>query len=99
MTYNGGVKRFAALLLLAIACSNERPLPPVAPATEENKPQDGGTVVRRLEADVSTLNPILADSQYDRYVDHYLFTPLVELDSNLQPIPGIAQSWDISKDG
>lgn len=87
------------LLLLAIACSNERPLPPVAPTAEDNKPQEGGTLVRRLDADVSSLNPILADSQYDRYVDHYLFAPLVELDANLQAIPGLAQSWDISKDG
>lgn len=93
------MKRFAALLLLAVACSNERPLPPVSSTAEENKPQEGGTVVRRLEADVSTLNPILANSTYDRYVDHYLFAPLVELDADLQPVAGVAQKWDISKDG
>ena len=38
-------------------------------------------------------------SRYDRYVANYLFTPLVYLDRNLQPIPGLADSWEISDDG
>jgi peptide/nickel transport system substrate-binding protein len=93
------VKRFLAVLLLAVACSNERPLPPVSSTAEEATPQEGGTVVRRLAGDVMTLNPVLATSVYDRYVDFYLFTPLVHFDSNLQVIPGLADKWEISGDG
>lgn len=56
-------------------------------------------LVRRLEVDVATLNPVRATSRYDRYLDHYLFVPLVYLDKDLHPIPGLAKSWTISDDG
>jgi peptide/nickel transport system substrate-binding protein len=95
----GGVKRFLAGLLLALACNNERPLPPVSTVTNDSKPEEGGTVVRRLSADIITLNPVMAASMYDRYVDFYLFTPLVHFDVNLQVIPGLAEKWEISPDG
>jgi len=93
------VKRFAALLLLVVACTNERPLPAVSTAEDQNKPQDGGTVIRRLPGDVATLNPVMAQSIHDRYVDFYLFTPMVHFDANLQVMPGLAEKWEISADG
>lgn len=68
-------------------------------ADDETKPSDGGTVIRRLPADVSTLNPILSTSKYDRWVFFYLFTPLTQFDANLQVAPGIAKSWEITPDG
>ena len=94
------MKRFAALfLLLFVACTNERPLPAVSTPEDQNKPQDGGTVIRRLPGDVATLNPVMAQSIHDRYVDFYLFTPMVHFDVNLQVTPGLADKWDISADG
>jgi peptide/nickel transport system substrate-binding protein len=98
MTDNGGVKRFVLALLLVAACRNERPLPAV-PAVDENVPQDGGTVYRRLSGDVSSLNPVLASSHFDRFVEFYLFTPMIHLDHDLQPAPGLAEKWEISDDG
>jgi peptide/nickel transport system substrate-binding protein len=92
------VKRFLIALLLVVACTNERPLS-TASSAEETTPQDGGTLVRRLSGDVVTLNPVLANSLWDRYVDFYLFTPMVNFDSNLQVIPGLADKWEISDDG
>lgn len=55
--------------------------------------------MRRLATDISTLNPVVLGSRYDRYVANYLFTPLVYLDRSLQPIPGLADAWEISDDG
>jgi peptide/nickel transport system substrate-binding protein len=92
------VKRYLLALLLVVACSNERPLPQTS-STEEATPQDGGTLVRRLGGDVVTLNPVLANSLWDRYLAFYLFTPMVHFDSNLQVIPGLADKWEISDDG
>lgn len=69
------------------------------PAIDEGIPQDGGTVVRRLNLDITTVNPISLSSRYDRYIANYLFTPLINLDRNLQPAPGLADSWEISDDG
>ncbi|HEX3109863.1 MAG TPA: ABC transporter substrate-binding protein, partial [Thermoanaerobaculia bacterium] len=84
--------------LMLFACAREERAPG-SEAVDESRPQDGGTVVRRLESDISTVNPILATSKYDRMVDNYVFTPLVYLDATLRPIPGLAKSWDISADG
>lgn len=94
------MKRFIAVgFLLFAACRNERPLPAATSAEDDRTPQDGGTVIRRLEGDVSSLNPVLVTSKWDRYVSFYLFTPLVYLDSDLQPMPGLAQKWEVSSDG
>lgn len=92
----------ALLMLLCLAC--ERGEKPVAsasavPALDTSKPQDGGTLVRRLNLDITTLNPVVLGNRYDRYVANYLFTPVLYLDRSLQPIPGLADSWEISDDG
>ncbi len=91
-----------ALLVLSFACGRERRVE--APSTSsaaivDDTPQDGGTLVRRLEIDVTTMNPICFTSKYDRYPANYLFTPLIYLDQSLRPIPGLARSWEISDDG
>lgn len=98
------VRRFVLLfaVLSLVACSrDERPVAqqPAPPPVEDDNPVDGGTVVRRMEVDVSSLNPILSTSKYDRQVGHMLFMPLIELDQNLMPAPGLAMSWEISPDG
>ena len=62
--------KFALLLLFTFfACArNEHPARTES-VVDENTPQDGGTLVRRLESDVASLNPILATSKYDRLVE------------------------------
>jgi peptide/nickel transport system substrate-binding protein len=92
-----------AILLLTFACDRETPrtdpAPQVTAAVDDGLPQDGGTLVRRLESDVVTVNPVTVATIYDRWVAEYLFTPLIYLDQDLQPIPGLAESWDVSDDG
>lgn len=101
-----GCRRFSALLallLLSLACGREAVAPATATTTSapivDDTPQDGGTLYRRLEIDVSTLNPICFSTKYDRYPAQYLFTPMVHFDQNLKPIPALAKSWEISDDG
>jgi peptide/nickel transport system substrate-binding protein len=93
----------ALLVVLCVACQRaEQPIADAKKAPvpiDDTRPQDGGTLLRRLDLDVVTLNPVSAASKYDRYVTNYLFTPLIYLDKNLQPIPGLADSWDVSEDG
>lgn len=62
-------------------------------------PAAATTLTRRLETDAATLNYLLQTSDYERWVLQYLYDPLIDLDQNLQPIPGTAKSWDVSKDG
>ena len=93
------MKRFVLLLLLVGACTNERPLPAVSSAEDSKKPQEGGTVIRRLQGEIATLNPVMAQSVNDRQVDFYLHTPMVHFDTDLQAMPGLAEKWEISDDG
>jgi peptide/nickel transport system substrate-binding protein len=86
------------LLSLCLACGRERKAAPTTPVAD-NTPRDGGTLVRRLETDIITLNPVTASSRYDSYLAQYLFTPMIYVDRGLQPVPGLAKSWDISNDG
>lgn len=90
-----------AVLLLAVCCARERNVPNSTQTSTiaDDIPRDGGTLVRRLDTDVVGLNPIIASSRYDRYVDAYLFSPLVQIDKNLQVAPGLAEEWEISDDG
>lgn len=92
-------RRFALLLALALTVSCARERPADAPPAPSSSPQDGGTLVRRLESDLATLNPLRATSRYERQVANYLFTPLIYLDRELKPVAGLAESWTISDDG
>lgn len=89
-------------LILVASCEREGALtksPATAPQPADDTPREGGTLYRRLESDIVTVNPVMATSAYDRYVDFYLFTPLVHLDKSLLEIPALAESWTISPDG
>lgn len=90
------------MLLLSVACGGKqerRTAPSAAVPIDDTVPRDGGTLNRRLDLDIATLNPVISTSRYDGMVAEYLFTPLVYLDRNLQPIAGLADSWKISDDG
>jgi peptide/nickel transport system substrate-binding protein len=96
------VRRFALLVVFALVVSCRREQAAVVQQTatiDDLTPRDGGTIYRRLETDVAGLNPIIAANRYDRYVDTYLFTPLLRVDKNLNPAPGIAKEWKVAEDG
>jgi peptide/nickel transport system substrate-binding protein len=102
-------RRTAALiaLLFCFACTRDEtpartagaPKNHSPAAVDDVTPQDGGTLVRRLDTDVVTLNPTIMTSGTDRQVCDYLFTPLIYLDQDLQAIPGLADSWEVLEDG
>ncbi len=88
---------FIAFALIALACGREQQRAPT-PAPAPVQPRDGGTLTRRLENEVTTLNYLLHTTDYERNVLAYLYDPLIDLDENLQPIPGTAASWTVSPD-
>ena len=47
---------------------------------------------------VPTLDPAFAKSQSVMWIDHQLYNTLVETDDNLNMIPSLAKSWNISAD-
>lgn len=92
---------FALSLLLLSACSKEKAVQPLAVVEDETTPVDGGTVTRRLEGDITTLNPLLVNSRSEHYVAFYLFTPLLQFDANLLPITAgsLTDKYEVSQDG
>ena len=47
---------------------------------------------------IASLDPAFAKSQSVMWIDHQLYNTLVETDDNLDIIPSLAHSWDISPD-
>jgi peptide/nickel transport system substrate-binding protein len=95
---------FAATLLALVViagCGGEAPAPGATATgnTAAGGVQTEGRLVRRLENDVTSLNPVLMSTSYERDVLAYLFDALVEVDATMRPAPGVATRWDISPDG
>ncbi len=96
----------AILVLLCLACGGaEKPATagagtkPAAAVPDDDSPREGGTLNRRVDLDIVTLNPLVSTSRYDRFLAQYLFTPVIHLDRDLRPIAGLAKSWDIEQGG
>lgn len=87
---------FAALLLVACG-GQETPTPEsgVLPPPSTQRPQ----ILRLLGTDPPTLDPHLAtDATSASYIVE-IFSGLVTISPDLQIVPDIAKSWDISEDG
>ncbi|HYQ95938.1 MAG TPA: ABC transporter substrate-binding protein [Candidatus Eisenbacteria bacterium] len=56
-------------------------------------------VFRYFSEQPGTLDPALASDAYSSIVIAQIFSPLVGLTSDLEPVPQVAESWTISRDG
>ena len=56
-------------------------------------------LVRRLQADPASVDPHLGYSTAEAMVVHDLFEGLITFDAHGQPVPGVAESWEVSNDG
>lgn len=102
------MRKLARLLLAAAsllaACTREKPQAPAqttttTTTTADAGPRVGGRLIRRLEADVNTLNYVLQSTEDERQVLQYIYDPLIDFDVNLEPIAGTAASWEIADGG
>jgi peptide/nickel transport system substrate-binding protein len=71
--------------------------PTAAPAAVG--PQQGGTVVVVQSTDPGSLNPAITTGGPIHTVTDQIFNGLVGLDEQLNPVPELAESWEISADG
>lgn len=93
------MRRLAILtIVLSLACTRETPQPPPTTSSAESS-HDGGRLVRRLEGNVKTLNYLLQQTEDERQVLALLYDPLIDLDQNLTPIPGVAARWEVLDSG
>ena len=83
--------------LTVVACGGEKGKQPQAAAAGPK--QRGGTVTVGVRTDFGPLNPIVNTAQYtDELIKYGLFTPLIQFDEKLNPVPYLAQSWDMTGD-
>lgn len=68
--------------------------------TEQTVTSDqGGTVVIGMTADPGALNSAVTTSGNTHFVSDQIFNGLVGLDDQLNPVPELAASWEVSEDG
>jgi len=96
-------------VIAGIACSKSSEEPTAVPSGTQATPtpaksqpqgtQTGGGTFRRLWADPPTLDPHLTGDTTSAGIVVEIFSGLVALDTTLNLVPDIAESWDISSDG
>jgi len=72
---------------------------PATSAPAAGTPKRGGTAVVVMNADPGPLNPAITTAGGTHTVTDQIFNGLVGLDDNLNPVPELAASWQISADG
>lgn len=77
---------YALLTLLLISCGNR--------SSKEQKK----VFNINLDQNVTSLDPAFARNQNAIWMMNQIFNGLVQIDSNLMPVPCIAQSWQVSND-
>lgn len=67
--------------------------------TLEGGVKRGGVYRINETEDIRSLDPVRINDVVSHHVAHQIYDALVDLDSNLQLVPQLAQSWEISEDG
>jgi peptide/nickel transport system substrate-binding protein len=90
----------SALMVLFAGCGKpSQTEPEIASGPVDMTPVDGDTVVRRLQAEPKTLNPITARDMYERVVNEYIYDSLITRSKEtLENVPWLAESYTISDD-
>ena len=68
-------------------------------SNSQTVPKTKDTLVISAGNGIPTLDPDLSQDVISASVINDLFEGLVSLDQSNKPVPGVAKSWDISKDG
>lgn len=55
-------------------------------------------VVIGMPGDVHSMDPYTLNETINNALNNHLFDTLIETDNNLQPRPGLAESWEVSED-
>jgi peptide/nickel transport system substrate-binding protein len=79
-------------LIACIGCGGEPP----ADESTGGPSSDGDMAVVAFNAEMQSFNPLVNTDQNTNEVNYYmLFTPLVQYDSDFEPRPYLARSWDL----
>ncbi|MDP8958857.1 MAG: ABC transporter substrate-binding protein [Actinomycetota bacterium] len=62
-------------------------------------PSEGATLVVAIDSDPGHLNPAITTSGSTHTASELLYNGLVDLGPDLEPLPELAESWDVEEDG
>jgi peptide/nickel transport system substrate-binding protein len=86
----------AAIVPVLAACPGDRTGAPF----EVGDPEPGGTGIVAVTSDFQPFNPVTNTALVTSEVINFmLFTPLIQFDENLEPVPALAESWDLTDQG
>lgn len=86
----GLVSRILALFLIEVF---------LAAAAEPAEPKRGGALRFGVRKNLETFNPFIRIQSINHRVRSLIYENLLAVDQDLNPIPGLARSWNISTDG
>ncbi|HEV2069915.1 MAG TPA: ABC transporter substrate-binding protein, partial [Acidimicrobiales bacterium] len=90
--------------LLAMACADtgredDGEAQETTSTTTSGEPVRGGTVVAAIDSDPGQLNPAITTSGAVHTASELMFNGLVALSPELEPVPELAESWEVEDDG
>jgi peptide/nickel transport system substrate-binding protein len=89
------------LVLAGLAAAGGLALGPglgAAPA-EADEPRHGGTLIAAFSADPAGFDPVRGPSGMSHVVIEQVYSTLMLLDADANPVPGLAESYEMSDDG
>lgn len=93
----------AAVAVLVAACGGdadtEEAVDDTTSSTEASEPTRGGTLVVAIDSDPGGLNPAITTAGGTHTASELMYNGLVELDSEGEPQPELAEKWDVEDDG
>ena len=92
------MKSFKPVVVLSFALVLAVALPSPA-ALPQSQPRYGGTLIAALADDPPDLDPHFTAANASHTVLHNIFATLVDVDENLNIVPELAHSWEVSEDG
>jgi peptide/nickel transport system substrate-binding protein len=90
-----------ALLILLAACGGKQEDPAQESSgsnVADGNPRMGGTLIRHLESECKSLNWVLTTTVYENYVLRYLYENLLDYDKDMNIVPVLAESYEVSGD-
>ena len=89
--------------------AEQKPAATTAPAAQQTaqaqaqtdgpEPRRGGTLRFGISSEWKTLDPPLYTGVSERMIFYSIYNPLVAMDENLNIVPELARSWQVSPDG
>lgn len=91
-----GIVRLAVLAALASLVFSFGAFPALA---ADAKPKTGGAMIVGIAGDPGILNGSISANLVEKTVSSNVFSLLIRLDKQFNPVPDLAESWTISPDG